>query len=297
MNVIRDSMKDIRASEELKRNTLEYLKEQRRRGLKRLRRLTLAAASICLLIFAGGYMVYARPVSYISIDVNPSVELGVNCFGRVVEADAYNRDGRDILDQVSLKNVPYLKAIGRLLGDESVSGYLTRDSRVFITVISDSWETMLKEIGRDELSEKYGAQTYKSDLASREEAHRHEMSFGKYRACLELSQYDGTVTVEECHRMSMGEIEDRIKTCKGHGNEGEGGGHQRRNQRRSNCQNSESDESFGSAESGGDTGNDGSSGSAGDTGNDKSSKEPGNDEYDDDAGSYGSHEGHHGHGH
>lgn len=220
MNVIRDSMKEIRASEELKQNTMEYLREQKRCArLKTIRRCALAAACICLLLIGGGYMMYARPVSYISIDVNPSVELGVNRFGRVVETEAYNRDGKDILARVPLKNVPYLKAISRLLGDESDSGYLTGDSRVFITVISDSQETILKEIRGDELSEKYGMQTYTSDLASREEAHQYEMSFGKYRACQELSQVDESVTVEECHEMSVGEIADKIESCKGHGNE------------------------------------------------------------------------------
>lgn len=220
MNMIRDSMKEIRASEGLKQNTMAYLREQKRRArLKRIRRYVLAAACICLLLIGEGYMVYVRPVSYISIDVNPSVELGINRFGRVVEADAYNQDGENILGKVSLKNMPYLKAIGRLLEDESDSGYLTEDSRVFITIISDGWEAMLQEIGGDELFEKYGAQTYTSDLTSRKEAHQYEMSFGKYRACQELSQFDESVTVEECHGMSIGEIEDRIETCKGHGEE------------------------------------------------------------------------------
>ncbi len=264
MNVIRDSMKEIRASEELKQNTMEYLREQKRRTrLKRIRWYAFAAACISLLLTGGGYTVYIRPVSYISIDVNPSVELGINRFGRVVEADAYNQDGRNILDKVPLKNVPYLKAIGRLLGDESDSGYLTEDSRVFITIISDRWETMLEEIRGDEMSEKYGAQTYTSNLASREEAHQYEMSFGKYRACQELSQFDESVTMEECHEMSMGEIEDKIETCKGHGHE-------------------ESDGSYEDFENGG---------------SDENYEDSGNDEHDSDNGSNGSHGGHHDHGH
>lgn len=245
MNVIRDSMEEIRASKELKRNTMEYLRNQQRYYRARMvRRYVLAAACICLFLLGGGYTLYARPVSYISIDVNPSIELGINCFGRVVEADAYNRDGNAVLMQVPLKNVPYLKAISRLLGDESYSGYLTEDSRVFITVISERWEIILEEIRADELAGRYGAQTYTSDLTCREEAHQYRMSFGKYRACLELSKYDESVTVEECHGMSMGEIEDRIETCKGHGNGNRGeGGHRRKNRGRG-CQNDGSYEDY-----------------------------------------------------
>lgn len=229
MNRIRESMENIRASEELKQRTLEYLRHERRYvRAKRIRRYALAVACLCLLIFAGGYTVYLRPVSYISIDVNPSVELGVNRFGRVVEAEAYNEEGKALLAQAALKHKPYLKAIGSLLEEESGSGYLTEDARVFITVISDSWEAILKAIRADELSGKYGAQTYTSDLACRQEAHRQEMSFGKYRAYLELSQYDESLTVEACHGMSMGELEDRIETCKGH----QGEEHQKRERKR-----------------------------------------------------------------
>lgn len=42
----------------------------------------------------------------------------------------------------------------------------------------------------------------------------HEMSFGKYRAYLELSEYDQNVTVEDCHGMTMGEIQNRINRCR-----------------------------------------------------------------------------------
>ena len=45
---------------------------------------------------------------------------------------------------------------------------------------------------------------------------RSEMSFGKYRAYLELAEYDRSVTVEDCHGMSMGEIQDRIEGCRQH---------------------------------------------------------------------------------
>ena len=115
---------------------------------------------------------------------------------------------------------------------------------MFITVISERWETILEEIRADELAGRYGAQTYTSDLTCREEAHQYRMSFGKYRACLELSKYDESVTVEECHGMSMGEIEDRIETCKGHGNGNRGeGGHRRRNRGRG-CQNDGSYEDY-----------------------------------------------------
>lgn len=223
MNRIQDSMKDIRASEELKARTLQYLRKQQKAGKPQtIWRYALAAACFFfLLAAAGGYTLYARPVSYISIDVNPSVELGVNRFGRVVSADAYNGDGQEVLKSVRLKNISYIQAIDRLLKSEDYSAYLTGDSRLVFTVISDKSEKIVREISANEISREYETQTYVSDIDCREEAHQYEMSFGKYRAYLELSQYDETVTVEDCHGMSMGEISDRIEACRDHEEEGE----------------------------------------------------------------------------
>ncbi len=55
------------------------------------------------------------------------------------------------------------------------------------------------------------------------EAHQHEMSFGKYRAYLELLEYDENVSVEDCHGMTIGEIQNRIDSCQqNHGKGGHG---------------------------------------------------------------------------
>ena len=217
MNAIQESMEKIQASEELKQTTLQYL------DLYSASRYVLAAACLLVILGIGGYSVYNVPVSYISIDVNPSIELGVNRFGKVVWAKAYNGDGQDILEHISLKNISYVQAIDRLLNDKSYSRFLAGGSQLVFTVISESPDTMVKQIEADEYLRMYGAKTYTSDKACMKEAHQHEMSFGKYRAYLELSQYDRGITVEDCHSMTMGEIQNRIEDCMQHG-EGQYGG-------------------------------------------------------------------------
>ena len=76
----------------------------------------------------GGYSIYRRPVSYISIDVNPSIELAINRFDKVVSAKGYNADGQDILQHVPLKNISYMQAIDRLMQDAYYSRFLNKDS-------------------------------------------------------------------------------------------------------------------------------------------------------------------------
>lgn len=226
-NKIQKSMENIQATEAMKQNTLRYL-EARRAGQNRTAfqqkpyaalRYAMTVICIFLLAGAGGYSVYRRPVSYISIDVNPSIELAVNRFDKVVSATGYNADGQDILQHVPLKNISYLQAIDRLLQDAYYSRFLNRNSQLVVTVVSEHSDAMLEQIQANDSFQALGALTYSSDTACMKEAHQHEMSFGKYRAFLELSQYDAGITVEDCHGMSMDEIQSRIKTCQGHNQE------------------------------------------------------------------------------
>ncbi len=240
MNRIRESMEGIRASQELKAGTLRYLERQRSRHRRPIWRrgafYALTAAACLLIVFGvGWHSLYGMPISYISMDVNPSIELGINRYGRVVAAEAYNEDGWDVLRHLSLKNKPYVQAVGSLLEDEAYQKYLVDNATLVFTIISDSPDVIMEELESLDEGVSYRILTYTSDSHCMEEAHQYEMSFGKYRAYLELTEYDRSVTVEDCHGMSMGEIQDRIEGCrqheetehsKNHGgsNTGDGGG-------------------------------------------------------------------------
>lgn len=221
MNKFKKSMMGIQASEQLKRDTLSYVREQRERRLRtrphRSFRVAVAVACVVLLLFTGSYNVYSYPVSYISIDVNPSVELGINRFGKVVSAKAYNGDGQKILSQSSLKYTSYMQAIDELLKLEAGSGFLGEKSLLVFTVVSEDSERVLRDINSNPAWQTYDVLTYTSDEECMEEAHRQEMSVGKYRAYLELAGYNSSVTVEDCHDMTMGEIQGEIDSCRGHG--------------------------------------------------------------------------------
>ena len=224
MNELQRSMNNIRASEELKADTLRYLEEQRGAGRPGrgfyVPRYALALVCLFLLLGTGGYGIYGKPVSYVSIDVNPSIELGINRLGRVVSVNAYNEDGQQILEQVRIKNLPYPKAVRLLLEYETEENFLTENSLLVFTVISKNAEAITRKLVGVSSPANASVLTYVSDRSCMEEAHQYQMSFGKYRAYLELAQYDDTVTVEDCHRMTMGELQQEIKRCKGHGGSG-----------------------------------------------------------------------------
>ncbi len=230
MNRIRESMEGIRASRELKMRTLLYLERQRDRRSRPVWRrgasLALAAA-ICLFLMlgAGWHTLYGMPTAYISMDVNPSIELGINRYGRVVAAEAYNEDGRDVLQRLPLKNKPYAQAVGTLLKDEAYREYLTDNATLVFTIISDSPDVIREELDSLDTGGPYRILTYISDSRCMEEAHQYDMSFGKYRAYQELAEYDSSVTIEDCHGMSMGELQDRIEGCRQHEETGHNGHH------------------------------------------------------------------------
>lgn len=64
-----------------------------------------ASAAAAFVILGSGAWAYASPYSYVSMDVNPSIEFTVNRFDRVLNAKGVNDDGERILDQISLKNL------------------------------------------------------------------------------------------------------------------------------------------------------------------------------------------------
>lgn len=231
MNEFKKSMMGIQASEQLKKDTLSYVRMEREKRLSArphygFRTAAAVATCIVFLCLIGGYGVYNHPVSYISIDVNPSVELGINCFGKVVSAEAYNQDGKKILDRSSLKHSSYMQAIDELLELEVGEGYLAEKSLLVFTVISDDSDGVLNEIRSNHTWQTYDVLTYTSDESCMEEAHRQEMSFGKYRAYLELTEYNSDVTAEDCHHMTMKEIQGEIDRCRRHG-QTEGGNQHR----------------------------------------------------------------------
>ena len=68
---------------------------------------------------------YDQPVAYVGIDVNPSIELGLNRFGIVVETTAINDDGRVLLESVALEGRSYDEALNAL-ADNAMSSRLSR---------------------------------------------------------------------------------------------------------------------------------------------------------------------------
>lgn len=87
-----------------------------------------SAAAIAVVAVTGGIgaWAYNTPYTYVSLDVNPSIEFSVNRFDQVIDVTAVNDDGEDILNEINadnLNNQPIEEAIIETVNQISENGY------------------------------------------------------------------------------------------------------------------------------------------------------------------------------
>lgn len=120
---------------------------------QRLRWQRLAAACVLLVLCAGGIFswLWFSTKAVVSIDVNPSVALSLNRFEYVIDTQAGNTDGAEVLDDVSLKNLKLSTALDALMGAMSRKGYL--DDQAQISVFVDGSDDDFNRELYDEITE------------------------------------------------------------------------------------------------------------------------------------------------
>ena len=221
-NRIQEAFQHIHAEEELKNKTKAYLARRsqdsqrcKRRGA---RRLVPAVASLLLILLIGsGCWLYFRPTAVISIDINPSLELGINRFDKVVSVTGYNEDGQELAESLDIKYMDYDKAVRALLESQKITELLAQEEALSIGVGGSDQRQCERVLSAMESYTEGHANShcYSADLQELEDAHQAGLSYGKYQAFLELRELDPTVTVEEVQGMTMGEIRDRIAELSG----------------------------------------------------------------------------------
>lgn len=209
----------IKANEHMKASTKQLIRQEaEKQNRKHFARQQFQVLAVCMMLFlvigiGGFYGVSVRPVSYVSIDVNPSIELSINCFDKVIKATAYNEDGEKILENVSVKGMYFEDALDRIVESDAMQAYLTEEALLTFTVASkdsDKEASMSNAIENCTSCRHHGGVRYSADFDSVDKAHVYGLSVGKYEAYLKLNEYD-SVTVEDCKKMSMAEIHHQIK--------------------------------------------------------------------------------------
>ncbi|MCI9185313.1 MAG: hypothetical protein HFG61_10690 [Lachnospiraceae bacterium] len=210
---IKEAFGQVRAGEELKDKTRAFLAGKAGNGTKR--RLAsyqpLILASACLVFVAfGGRWLFFTPTAKISIDINPSIELGINRFDRVVVVKAYNDDGKELADSLDIRFLGYGEAVRRIVESDRVTALLSQDEVMAITVMESGGPQSVRILSDMESCAKGHPNTYcySADSRAVAAAHEHGMSCGKYRAFLEVQKLFPGITPEEIQGMTMRQIQD-----------------------------------------------------------------------------------------
>ncbi|NBI32503.1 hypothetical protein [Enterorhabdus sp. P55] len=188
----------------------------------------ITALAACLVLALAGFglhSVYREPVAFVGIDVNPSIELGINRFDRVVEARPLNDDGRILLEDVALTGLGYQEAIDALTTSAAFAPYADAGSLVEVSVASADTaladrlaaqtDAALEALPCDHACGSVGTEV-------RDQASAAGMGMARYQAAQELVALDPSLTLDECAAMSMRELRDRISACAGHGESSSG---------------------------------------------------------------------------
>jgi hypothetical protein len=109
---------------------------------------TAAAAGTAPLVSSAVVSPVEEGISYISIDVNPSIELTVK-YGVVLDAAAYNDDGSAILLSVNVPGMTPDNAVAALIAEFAAQGYISpasADASIVITVYGNDEDGLLAKL-------------------------------------------------------------------------------------------------------------------------------------------------------
>lgn len=232
--IFKSAVNHIRVKENTKRKTEEYLMKNltlvsnpvrtKNSPMKRVIAVACTALFVCAASI-GAYAYYKTPMSYLSLDINPSVELGVNAFGKVVSAMAYNNDGKTILDGQNVFGSDVKNAVNTLVKSAAQKGFVAEDGSTVIAVTSETDNSTTAaalqdaaEQGADSAVKSEGetATVQKENVAleRREEARKLGVTPGKLNLIKKLQALDSSITVDDYKDAKVTDIMKRFVELK-----------------------------------------------------------------------------------
>ena len=199
--------------------------QKRRKALHFAKGGRIAAIAACLALVAcliGGVADFLRPMAYVGIDVNPSVELALNRFDIVVGTHALNDDGQQALDKAPCMWRTFDDAARDLDGAMRTIAGEGAVVEVSIDCDNESRYAALAAQSNDCFGCNGEAHCNRTSTEERQAAHDSGMGVAKYRAYQALQEAGVDISAEECASMSMRELRDLLVRNGGDTSEGEG---------------------------------------------------------------------------
>ena len=187
--------------------------QKRRKTLRFVKGGRIAAIAACVALVAcliGGVADFLRPVAYVGIDVNPSVELTLNRFDIVVGACALNDDGQRALDEAPCMWRAFDEAAHDL--DSAMRAIADEGAVVEVSIDCDNENryAALAAQSNDCFGCNGEAHCDRTNAEERQAAHNSGMGVAKYRAYQALQEVGVDISAEECASMSMRELRNML---------------------------------------------------------------------------------------
>lgn len=137
---IRQALGHVQAEDALKEKTINAvthrLYSRKKQMLSRKKSLMAVVACLVVMLVGGGW-VYATPTATIGINNESTLILKTNRWGRVIFVDGIDKEGKMIVDTLSLIHCGYETAVRKILEDPLVAEKLDRGVELVVTVEGD----------------------------------------------------------------------------------------------------------------------------------------------------------------
>lgn len=181
--------------------------------------LSFIAAAAVLLVLITQFPFFNQSnlavAAYVGVDINPSLEVGVDELLNVVEVIPINKDGQLIVDQIqeTFRNQTLSEFIAHAMELAKKDGFLKENNDVLLTTttINKNAEASLEEnvnkIKKEIESNGVVVTTLKGDENTRKEAKDLGLSTGKY---LIYKKSESSLTIEETKDLSISQIYEKL---------------------------------------------------------------------------------------
>lgn len=223
-------LEQIKASEELKKQTLAYVMEKKK-GFPMFAKAVILTTCIACFIFAiftltpndEESMIPDPVYAYVTFDINPSMELRLDQSHTVIETKAYNKDGEALLSQLNLTNHTLADSVDMMIQHPSFQAYM-EEGYLQVSVYSDDTKTSreLETLLDQTLADHYNEDQYGCSCASKhdhEMAGTHHISLGRYQMIEDIIAIDTTYTVNDLEQKTMRELKDLYQQLSGENKE------------------------------------------------------------------------------
>ncbi len=174
------------------------------------------ASTFIMLIVALFYLLPDKTSvnSYVTVDINPSVELIIDKKDLVVESRPLNLDGVLVLEEKDVKGLNVNEAITSIIETANKLGYLTNDGEVNIQAINDNQkveDAIINKI-KNHFQDKINVKVNEITDEIRKEAKENDISAGRMKLIKNVIEKNPEITVKEAKKLSVKELNDLLRS-------------------------------------------------------------------------------------